>query len=589
MDRVDPASAGIRETGYRFGPFRLESDGTLWRGGAQVPLEAGEMAVLRRLVVRSGEVVSVGELEGALKSQQPATSLTLLTCIAALREHLGTSMPIVAVSKRGYRFMAAVEPLGDEFSRLPRLAILPFANGPGVAEFLGPALAEELAARLSPLRPAVVSSPATDSIRALTTTGTGFERIGALVKADFVLVGHVRWAGFQYRLRAEMFRAEDGAQIWVEERLAERSGWLQMAIELARVVSFRLGQPASVHTVPVDGDEGREDSVVKRQAYEIFARARYEWQSLERHRMQDARSELLRAIGMDPELIAARVSLAHLSIAQTLYGFMPPAAGAELVRRSAGEALMENLDREALLPALGWISFHSDRNLAQALSLFRRSANVPYDPWIARTRIRFALGRHRFGEAIDLVQAAMGEDPCSACLEAELVWTRHLAGDGPASIEGAHRVLERFAGHIEAELYSAMILAFHGECPRAIEVAERLAERLPYLDPAAAVYAYALAMSGAGDRARSILERLEWLGKERYSMKAFVPAVHVALGDPDRALQVLEQTERERCPWFFEMLADPRLKSLDERPEFQSMRQILAGMEAAAVREAEGA
>jgi hypothetical protein len=40
---------------------------------------------------------------------------------------------------------------------------------------------------------------------------------------------------------------------------------------------------------------------------------------------------------------------------------------------------------------------------------------------------------------------------------------------------------------------------------------------------------------------------------------------------------------QERCPWFFQMLADPRLKPLHGHPEFEELRAILPRMEAAAL------
>ncbi len=35
-----------------------------------------------------------------------------------------------------------------------------------------------------------------------------------------------------------------------------------------------------------------------------------------------------------------------------------------------------------------------------------------------------------------------------------------------------------------------------------------------------------------------------------------------------------------RCPWFFQMLADPRLKPIHGHPEFQRMCAILTRLEA---------
>jgi hypothetical protein len=42
----------------------------------------------------------------------------------------------------------------------------------------------------------------------------------------------------------------------------------------------------------------------------------------------------------------------------------------------------------------------------------------------------------------------------------------------------------------------------------------------------------------------------------------------------------LRAADEARCPWFFQALADPRLKPLHGNPEFERMRAILPVMEA---------
>jgi hypothetical protein len=91
-----------------------------------------------------------------------------------------------------------------------------------------------------------------------------------------------------------------------------------------------------------------------------------------------------------------------------------------------------------------------------------------------------------------------------------------------------------------------------------------------------------LACAGRKDEARAILERLQWLSRERYLLNCFNPAIHVALGELDAAIEELRTANQRRCPWFFQMLADPRLKPLHGRPEFEQMRSILGYMEAEA-------
>ena len=89
-------------------------------------------------------------------------------------------------------------------------------------------------------------------------------------------------------------------------------------------------------------------------------------------------------------------------------------------------------------------------------------------------------------------------------------------------------------------------------------------------------------MAGNTSEAQSILERQQWLGRERYLLKTFMPAAYVALGEFDSAIAELSAAGQNRCPWFFQMLADPRLKPIEHRPEFEQMQGILAGMEAEA-------
>jgi hypothetical protein len=61
----------------------------------------------------------------------------------------------------------------------------------------------------------------------------------------------------------------------------------------------------------------------------------------------------------------------------------------------------------------------------------------------------------------------------------------------------------------------------------------------------------------------------------------------MALGEPDAALAELCTSNENRCPWFFQILADPQLKPLHSRPEFLEMQTILPGMEAEAARNEE--
>jgi predicted Zn-dependent protease len=194
----------------------------------------------------------------------------------------------------------------------------------------------------------------------------------------------------------------------------------------------------------------------------------------------------------------------------------------------------------------------------------------------------FLLSRHHFAEAIAMLRAALVQDPFAPWLHARLAWALHLDQQSEESVRQIRHAVDLFPEHETTALYGAMILGFNGDAATAAKLAEGLVKLSPYFDLASEVQAYALASGGHHSDARAILERLQWMSRERFVLNAFNASVHVALGDLDAAITELRAANDARCPWFFQMLADPRLKPLHGRPEFIQMQAILPEMEAAA-------
>jgi tetratricopeptide (TPR) repeat protein len=280
--------------------------------------------------------------------------------------------------------------------------------------------------------------------------------------------------------------------------------------------------------------------------------------------------------------MAARVELAQLAILQCIYGYLSPRIAAAAVRRAADGIPELNEQAEALLPALGWVEFHFDRDARSALLLMARSVRLPYDATNTRARSWLLLSRHRFGEAIELLRAAIQLDPYAPWLQAALAWALHLAGERDASLAQIRKAIDFSSEYDNSLFFGAMILGYNGEAARAIELAETLAARSSHYDLAISAHAYALACSGRAEESHSQLERMQWLSRERYVLNTLNAATRVVLGDADAALEELCNADENRCPWFFQMLADPRLKPLKGRPEFAALESSLAAMEAGA-------
>jgi TolB-like protein len=596
-----------------------------------------ELAALRLLLANAGQVVIAAQLKRALWGNVHVTADSVTKCLSSLRSRLHPDDCIQTVYKRGYRLISEVRPQSVSLTQsLPRLAIPPFVTHLGVPDHLGSAIAEEAIARLSNAPSPPASILARDSVFTLAKRGFGAQQIGESLNADLILTGTLRALTSHFRLRVEMIRVADGVQLWAEDLLVARDKIAGLESCLAASLEFRLQTRAldlgtTSHSAPDSAvDEGRiatsstkrktssrshtpsVESVPatgaptdwsadvlaisaaavpasesafnspRREAYEAFLRGRHEWQAPERHRMQDALQHLIRATELDPSLIAAKVELVNLCVNQAYFGYMSTALAAELVHRTVDSIPDFPAHAQDALPALAWIKLHFDRDLSAALSALGLCAHLPHSRSITRARSMFALSRHHFSEAIGLLRAAIELDPFSPWLHSRLAWALHLDGQAAASVQQIEHALRLFPELEGARFYGAMILAYNGDAPRAVEIAEELVQHQPYFDAGTAVLAYALARAGRVAESSDILERLHWLGRERFILKSFNIAVCVALGDLDRAMSEFRAANQERCPWFFQMLADPRLEPLCAHPEFAELQAVLPRMEAAA-------
>jgi DNA-binding winged helix-turn-helix (wHTH) protein/tetratricopeptide (TPR) repeat protein len=573
--------SGDGELSFAFGAFRLLADGTLLRGETVVHLPPKELAALRLLATHAGQIVTSLQLRKALWGDVHVTADSIPKCLSSLRTRLEPEVCIQTVYKRGYRFIAEVRRLSEPRSNpLLRLAIMPFVSGYTVPDYLGSVIAEETISRLTGAKPECLAILARDSVFVLAARGHTAQQVGKALNADMVLTGTLRNLPSHFRLRAEMIRVEDGIQVWVEDVLVPHSHIDGLEIELIDRLVSRLNSNDFSISAAAEPETENDSNPLRREAREFYQRAHYEWRSLQRNQMQDSQQLLLRATEMDPNLIAAKVDLARLCLTQAVYGFMAPSVAANLVHRTADSIPDLPLRAQTLLPSLGSVSFHLDHNLPAALWAFSASAHLPHDPWVTRSRAMFALSRHRFDEAIAILEAALRLDPFAPSIHSRLAWASHLAGLASESVEQIRRSLDLLPGNEEIALFGAMILTFNGDTSRGLQLAENLAARQPHIDLYSALLAYALACDGRKEEARDILQRLEWLSRERFVPSSLTPAVYVALDEPDAALSELRASADARCPWFFQMLADPRLKPLHGRPEFEELRAILTRVEA---------
>lgn len=235
---------------YWFAGLQLEPDGTLLRGETPLPLAPQELAVLRQLLRRAGKIVCPADLKRSVWGDEYLSSEIVVRCIAALRERLQPDDCIQRLYKRGFRIAADVQmEAARPETALPRLAILPFACRPGIAEDpcgaavrdgFGLALAEAIAQFLDLSGFAITSAAASESFHTEPGMVLSPREIGQTFAADLVLSGSVEVRLAYSRIRAGMIRVNDGAELWVEDLLVKSSEIAEIASEVVPRLVPRL-------------------------------------------------------------------------------------------------------------------------------------------------------------------------------------------------------------------------------------------------------------------------------------------------------------------------------------------------------------
>ena len=86
-----------------------------------------------------------------------------------------------------------------------------------------------------------------------------------------------------------------------------------------------------------------------------------------------------------------------------------------------------------------------------------------------------------------------------------------------------------------------------------------------------AALGHAYAMSHKTYEANKILDELNEFSKQQYVSPYEIAAIYVALGDNDRAFQLLEKAYTEHSFHFVNLNVSPHFKSVRSDPRFQDL------------------
>jgi DNA-binding winged helix-turn-helix (wHTH) protein/tetratricopeptide (TPR) repeat protein len=558
---------------YTFGPFRLDAAKlVLWRDGEVVSLPPKALALLAALVRASGDVVAKDDLIASVWPDVVVEDSNLTVTMSGLRKCLGRRPDgrpyIETLSRRGYRFC----PLPAE-TTVPSLGVLPFRSLAGDEEKdgLGLALADALITRLAGTGRVVVRP--TSAVARYARRPPDPREAGRELRVPAVLEGHYQLQGDRLRVTVQLVPADEASPSWsgrFEGRLADLFGMQDaLADELAGALHLEL-----------DGRERRALSVRPTrnlEAYQAFAHGVHFWFRLTTPALLKAISCFDEALSHDPAYALAHVGKASAYVALTVAGGLVPAEAwalaGEAARRAvaAGPPLAIAHVADAylkLLAAWDWVG--AEAAMRRALQVDPRSLNA--HQWNAL----LLCCQGRFDQAAESARRALSLDPVSVVAHGLLGLRLTLASDDRRALDEYARVVELQPEHLVGHWGRGVSLVRLGRSDEGLHELRRACE-LSGDSPVLCTYlAWGLGATGRREEARALLARIE-ASPAAYVSPYQRAAVHVVLGETQRALERLAEAARDRDPWIVLLRVDPKLAPLRRLAAFRELERRVFG------------
>lgn len=398
----------------RFGPFVVDRGGyRVLRGDQVVALTPKLIDLLLHLVDHRGTLVTKEQLLDALWPGANVTDNALAQAVSELRQALGddASAPtfIKTVARRGYRFIAVVEEIGQpapqstvrtvslkEEQRQTKntIAVMDFANVSGNSAYawLSAGIAETVTGDLRTLGPFRVVDRWLVNEATKRTDGS-LKNVAAELGAALAVVGSFQASADRIRINARVVDATSG------EALADAKvdGPTEQIFDLQDEIVTRLAKDLSI-TV----DTRRRPAVGAREtpsleAYRAFTEGWLRLESLDLDEMEKAIGDFERAVSLDSRYAPAYTGLASAEFAQYETTRSDNVPSRQLLERAIAHARHAIELDEGLAEAHATLAFSlvSDWKTSEAVAAAQRAVALEPSNW----RHLFRLGHASWGDA----------------------------------------------------------------------------------------------------------------------------------------------------------------------------------------------
>ncbi|MGH7572945.1 MAG: tetratricopeptide repeat protein [Gemmatimonadota bacterium] len=461
----------------------------------------------------------------------------------------------------------SLSPWGTRGPKTASIAVLPFENAGGGEEdqYFSDGIMEEILARLSKIDGLKVI--ARSSVVRYRDSDKSPLEVGDELGVSTILEGSVRRSSDRLRIAAELVDTRTGEALWSEIYDRDPEDVFAIQSDVAEKIAAALRTELS----PAEREGLREPPTTDLEAYHLYLRGRYFWNTRTEEGLRKAVDYFRRAIDRDPVYARAYAGLAD---AWNLLGqwYLPSEEAFPLARDAALQALAIDSTLAEPRVALGYIAMEYEWDWPAA-ERWLESA-VKLDPGYSTGHQYYGnylriMGR--FDEAIAQGKAAVEIDPLSIPQQAELGYTYYYARRFDEAREQLVRTLEMDTTYAHAHLRMGQVLEQQARYAEAVREMRRAVELSDGSASVEAALAHALAMQGDEAEARRILQRLESPGERAFPPSYGAAIVHAALGEKDEAFAWLQRAYAARSPSMNSIRVHPWLDPLREDERFDEL------------------
>ncbi len=450
------------------------------------------------------------------------------------------------------------------------IAVLPFDNlsrDPDNAYFCE-GVQDEILTRLAKVADLkVISRTSTQHFK---SAPDNLPQIAKQLGVAHIVEGSVQKAGDSVRVNVQLINAMTDAHLWADTYDRKLTDIFAIESEIAKSVAENLKVRLNGRAEEVLAARPTENP----EAHELYLKGRYLWNRRNTASLRKAADYFQQAIDLDPNYALAYAGLADVHSILPIYAGTAPKNDVPKALAAARKAVELDSNLAEAHTSLGnALLFNAQLQLAE--QEFRRALELNPNYATAHQWLAECLqGQGRFPESLAENERAHELDPLSLIINASYASSLSGVGRYHDAVKQARKALELDPDLVPGHEILGQTYEEEGKLDEAIAEYHK-ANELTATPANFAMLAHAYAKTGRVTETRKILDKLSDLSTQEYVGAYPLAIVHLALGEKDEALRLLEQSFVERDillqGLFGSIKIDKRLDPLRNDPRFQKL------------------